>query len=149
MTIFSPQESLGFHCSITFRAFASALEKALADTGISSAQFIAISHLMAFGPMAQSELAAHLSTSPVTVVGLIDRLEREGFVKRQPSEHDRRVKLVVPTAKAKMRWSQLTKDAHKLLDYAYKGIPKEKIELVKETLEEVRRNLETWMGKDT
>jgi len=146
MTFFSPQESLGFHCSITFRAFAGALEKSLADTGIRPAQFIAISHLMAFGPMAQSELAAFLSTSPVSVVGLIDRLEREGFVKREPSENDRRVKLVVPTAKAMKKWSQLTKDAHELMEHAYKGISKEKLELVKTTLKEVRENLETWAG---
>lgn len=138
---FNPNESIGFHCSITYRAFARALEKRLNDTGISPAQFIALAHLTALGAMPQMELASYLSTSPVSVVRLIDRMERDGWVERHPSEEDRRVKLVVPTAKAAAIWSELEAHARAFVEHAYRGISNKEIEEVKNTLRRIRENL--------
>jgi MarR family transcriptional regulator for hemolysin len=97
---------------------------------------------MAIGTMPQSELAAHLSTTPVTVVKLIDRMERDGWVERQLSTEDRRVKLVVPTSQAKAIWSELTVHARAIVKQAHAGISKKEIEIVKKTLSKIRKNLE-------
>ncbi len=77
-----PQESLGFHCSLTVKAFMSALERKLKAMGVSKAQFLALEHLIASGPLSQSELAERLSITPATGVRLVDRMERDGLVKR-------------------------------------------------------------------
>lgn len=142
MSGFDPRESVGFHCSITYRAFERALEKTLSGTEISPVQFIALAHLTVFGAMPQAELAAHLSTSPVSVVKLIDRMERDGWVKRQTSPEDRRVKMIVPTDKASLQWHELTEYAQAIVEQAYKGIPKKEIDALKKTLRRIRENLE-------
>jgi MarR family transcriptional regulator for hemolysin len=138
---FDPDESVGFHCSLTYRAFVKALEKRLQNTGISPAQFIALAYLNVFGNMPQMELASYLSTTPVSIVKLIDRMERDGWVKRQPSTKDRRVKQVIPTNKAKSIWSSLTAQARSVVEQAHKGIQKEEIDRLKSTLHQIRKNL--------
>ncbi len=141
MKTVDPYESIGFHCSLTYRAFAQVLEKRLHETGIRPSQFFALSHLIALGAMPQSELAAHLSTSSVTVVKLIDRMERDGWVVRKPNLEDRRVKMVSLTKKAEEKWEDLAVDARSVIDQAHKGITKKEINTVKNILSKIRSNL--------
>lgn len=51
---------------------------------------MAISQLRVYGAMPMSELASRISLSRAAVTSLIDRLEEENWVRRQPDEHDRR-----------------------------------------------------------
>lgn len=143
METVDPYESIGFHCSLTYRAFARALENRLDKTGIKPSQFFALSHLMALGPMPQAELAAYLATSSVAVVKLIDRLERDGWVVRKPSPDDRRVKQVYLTGKAKTIWNDMTGHARSIIEQAHQGLTEEEIDMVKKILGNIRKNLET------
>lgn len=52
-------------------------------------------------PVTLSELAQTIYLSPSTVVGIVDRLEREGFVVRERSKVDRRVVLITITDKGR------------------------------------------------
>ena len=61
-----PYESLGFHCGLTFKAFISSVEKRLKGTGVSPAQFLALAHLIALGPLSQTELVDRLSITKAT-----------------------------------------------------------------------------------
>jgi DNA-binding MarR family transcriptional regulator len=51
---------------------------------------MAISQLRVYGAMPMSELASRISLSRAAVTSLIDRLEHDGWVRRQSDEHDRR-----------------------------------------------------------
>src|SRR6184192_2888535 len=52
-------------------------------------------HLIEPGrPLPMSRLADTLSCDASNVTGLVDRLESRGLVRRQPSSHDRRVKVL-------------------------------------------------------
>jgi MarR family transcriptional regulator for hemolysin len=98
---------------------------------------------MALGAMPQGELAAHLSTSSVSVVKLIDRMERDGWVVRKPSSEDRRVKLVFLTTKAKSIWKDLTAHARAVIEQAHRGISEKELSKVKKILSRIRKNLGT------
>ncbi len=52
------------------------------------------------GPRTPAELADAAGVTRATMTGLIDTLERDGFVKREPDPSDRRMLLVQLTAKA-------------------------------------------------
>lgn len=58
--------------------------------GLGTHERMAISQLRVYGAMPMSELAARISLSRAAVTSLIDRLEEEDWVRRQPDEHDRR-----------------------------------------------------------
>lgn len=137
-----PRESLGFHCALTFRAFTAVLERRLAGSGVSPTQFVALAHLIALGPMVQAELAGHLSITPASVVRLVDRMERDGWVERQADPQDRRVKRIVPTAEARQVWRRMSRYGKAVLEQAYGGIDAGEITQVMGVLARVRENLE-------
>jgi DNA-binding MarR family transcriptional regulator len=51
------------------------------------------------GPRTPAELADAAGVTRATMTGLIDTLERDGFVKREPDPNDRRMMSVILTAK--------------------------------------------------
>ncbi len=136
-----PYESLGFHCSLTFKAFIAALEVKLKGTGVSPVQHMALAHLTALGPLSQKELADRLSITPATTARLVDRMERDGLVVRRSDAEDGRVKRVVLTEQVGEVWEKISKSARALLNDAYRGVHPAEIETVKRVLERVRRNL--------
>ncbi len=141
MPCLDPYESLGFHCGLTFKAFVASVEGRLKGTGATSAQFLALAHLVALGPLSQTELVDRLSITKATGVRLVDRMERDGWVVRQSDPQDGRIKRVAPTEKAIQAWEKLSQAGREVLEQAYRGIHPAEIETVKLVLEKVRKNL--------
>lgn len=141
MTRLDPYESLGFHCNLTYKAFVSALEGKLRHTGVSQAQFLALAHLIALGPLTQTELSDRLSITPATTARLVDRMERDGWVIRHTDANDGRVRRVELTKEAIKAWEEVSRAGRALLDQAYRGVHPSEIETVKRVLARVRRNL--------
>lgn len=138
---FSPWESLGFHCLLTYRAFRAALERRLENSKISSTQFIALAHLVALGPLPQADLAAQMGITPASAVRLVDRMARDGWVRREADPQDRRVNRIVLTEKAHESWKELSRQPRSLLQQAYQGIDRREIDAAIGVLRAVRRNL--------
>jgi MarR family transcriptional regulator for hemolysin len=136
-----PYESLGFHCTLTLKSFVESLGENLKGTGVSPTQFIALAHLVAIGPICQTDLAGRLSITPPSAVRLIDRMERDKWVVRKTSPDDGRVKLVAPTGNAIRIWDELSKAGRAVINKAYQGIHPAEIEMVKRVLERIRFNL--------
>jgi len=72
------------------RASAWALGRSLAESGLGWAEYAALHHLDAQGPVAQRELAAALRIQPSNIVALLDDLQRGGLIDRSPDPADRR-----------------------------------------------------------
>jgi MarR family transcriptional regulator, transcriptional regulator for hemolysin len=136
-----PDKSLGFHGNLTGKAFLGALEKKLKGTGVSPVQFVALGQLITYGPMTQSQIARILSFSHVTGVRLADRMERDGWVRREIHPDDGRAKRLVPTQKAIKIWGKVSHFGRELLEEAYRGIDPSEVETVKRVLARARKNL--------
>lgn len=66
--------------------------KALArQHGLTGPQVTALKILESLGELSLSELSARMSAKNSTITGLVDRMEQGGLVRRERSEHDRRV----------------------------------------------------------
>jgi DNA-binding MarR family transcriptional regulator len=66
-------------------------ERALAATGVTEVQFNVLMELAANdGRLPLAGLAQHLLKSPANVTALVDRMERDGYVRRVRGERDRR-----------------------------------------------------------
>ncbi|MDP9344331.1 MAG: MarR family transcriptional regulator [Actinomycetota bacterium] len=66
---------------------------------LSPPQVMALRHLEPSEPRPMSELACALHCDNSNVTGIVDRLEDRGLVERHAAEHDRRVKMLVVTAR--------------------------------------------------
>ena len=121
------------------------LRRSLAATGIEQvrpAYMGALLILWSGDGMRSVDLARKVGLEPSTMTGLVDRMERDGWVVREKDLKDGRVKRVVPTKEAVKTWEDVSQGGRAVLDKAYRGIHQSEIETVKRVLERVRRNLE-------
>lgn len=71
----------------------------LAEMDLTSAQGFALHHLEA--PLPMRQLADEMGYDASHITGIVDKLEARGLVERRPDPHDRRIKLLVTTAKGR------------------------------------------------
>jgi MarR family transcriptional regulator, organic hydroperoxide resistance regulator len=71
-------------------------------------QMIAL-RILGGGPRKMSDLAEALFCDSSNVTGIVDRLEERELVRREPSETDRRVKLLVLTEEGEWMRTEITK----------------------------------------
>lgn len=80
----------------------SKFDQRLKPLGLSQAKWRALLHLsLAEKPLTQTELANRMRIEGPTLVGLLDRLEKSGWIKRQLITNDRRCNNAILTEKAK------------------------------------------------
>ena len=92
------------------------------------------------GPLTAGELARRSGLAPASVTGLIDRLERKGFVRRIPNPSDRRSVLVeVDAERVFASMAPLFADWVRSLEELYAGYTDEQLETILHFLTEVAR----------
>jgi DNA-binding MarR family transcriptional regulator len=69
------------------------------ETGLTGPQLLVIKTINGRSPINVSNLANYLYLHPITVIGIIDHLEKQDLVKRCPSKDDYRVVWIELTAK--------------------------------------------------
>jgi MarR family transcriptional regulator for hemolysin len=125
------------------RAWRAALERYLKSCGITPAGWSAVA-AVAGAPQApsQRELAGQLGVDGATLVATIDRLVASGLVERMPSQHDRRVKLVVLTEQGRVLAQRVGDQAAALRRTIAARIDGERIAAASAVLEELQQILE-------
>ncbi|MDH3441202.1 MAG: MarR family transcriptional regulator [Gammaproteobacteria bacterium] len=87
------------------------------DFSVTLPQFDVLSELERAGrKMTMSELSRELMVSNGNVTGVIDRLEKNGFVTRTRAEHDRRVQYIELTSKGRREWEGMAASHERWLD---------------------------------
>jgi DNA-binding MarR family transcriptional regulator len=94
-----------------------AVEARLNEVGLSFAKLMALQALAAAdAPMPLGQLADRLSCVKSNITQLVDRLESDGLVSRQPDPRDRRARLAALTAagrRAAMAGSKVQREAER------------------------------------
>src|SRR5881398_163009 len=117
-------ESLGHLLHGTARAWRQKLDERLKPMGLSQAKWRTLMHLsIAQEPLTQAEIAARLGVEEPTVVTLLHRLEREAWITRTSTPHDRRCKMVLLGRRAQRVIGQINSSAETLRDELMGGIP--------------------------
>lgn len=92
-------------------------------------------------PLTMTELSQHLVVSNGNITGVIDRLERESFLKRVRSARDRRVQHIELTKEGRRRFLAIAEDHEQWISDLFSGLNREDIEqmiaLLKKTKESV------------
>ena len=86
--------------TIATQAYHRAVSLEVAPHGITYRQSLVLAWLAVEGELSQAELAAMMMVEPPTLVGILDRMERDGWITRNGCPADRRKKLIRPTAAA-------------------------------------------------
>lgn len=112
------------------------LQKAFSEAGVevTPVQAMLLFYLQKKDGSSLTEISSGLMLENPTVTGLIDRLEKSGYVKRFDHPNDRRVYLVHITEKGRKVANKALPIVKKLNEEIKKGYSKEEIENFKKVL---------------
>jgi len=82
-----------------YRTVLNRLNARLRKERITFSQYSVLLALARNGPMQMSKLGEQMLVAPANVTGLVDRMEKKGYVRRKRSEKDRRLYVIESTEK--------------------------------------------------
>lgn len=135
------ENSAGFWIMTTAHDYERAFNDQLAPEGITLRQCQVLGFLALAGPLAQNELAERMRIEPPTLVGILDRMERDGWIRRNACPGDRRRKLIQPLPAAKPVWERIVKVARRLRSQATRGMTADDKITLRRLLKQVQKNL--------
>ena len=134
-------ESIGVWITLAAEAYRKALTEEITPHGFTFRQCQVLGHLAYDGPQPQNVLAEKMRVEPPTLVGILDRMERDGWIRREECEDDRRKKLIHATDLAKPVWESILECGRRIRARASEGLSNEQLTQLRETLEIVQANL--------
>lgn len=135
------EASPGYWLTITTQALHRALNNELAPTGITYRQTQVIGWLVIEGELTLSDLAGRMMIEPPTLVGILERMERTGWIARVGCEDDRRRKLIRLTPAAEPVWERIVECIYRVRATAFAGLEPEQVEQFKVLLRQIHENL--------
>jgi MarR family transcriptional regulator for hemolysin len=135
------EESVGYWITLTSHFYQQALNEELAPYGITFRQFQVLGWLVYDGDLSQTELAERMMIEPPTLVRILDRMERNEWIRRDGDPDDRRRKVVVLQPKARPVWAKMVRCLRRLRERATEGMTPSQLETLKELLGQVQQNL--------
>ncbi len=112
-------------------------KKAEHETGLTGPQLWAIKTIAQEAPIMVSEIARRIYLHPATVVGILDRLEKQGLVIRIRSTEDRRVVRVELTGKGRALVKKSPEVAQGLLVSGLEQLSSSKLENIAQALDQI------------
>jgi MarR family transcriptional regulator for hemolysin len=143
------ESSVGFVVNNTAKAFQKALDLELRkNVGVTLSQWRVVASLVQQPGLTQKEIADKVGVEGATLVPIIDKMEKEGLLKRKPDSKDRRVNRIYLTPKADSLWNSMTECAVHIRKVSAKDISEDKLETTLETLRKISKNLSTYFEVD-
>jgi len=141
--VYDFDESVGYWLTLATQAFHRAVSDEVAPHGITYRQSMVLAWLALEGELSQAELATKMMVEPPTLVGILDRMERDGWITRNGCPSDRRKKLIRATGAAEPVWEKIAEGGRRVRARATEGLSDEELETLKQLLSRVNQNLES------
>lgn len=136
------ENSVGFWVCQASHALQRAFNEELAPQGVTFRQAQVLGCLALEGRLSQTDLAERMRIEPPTLVGIIDRMERDGWIRRFGDQNDRRRKFVEATPAAKPVWTKIVAAAKRVRGQATQGMTAGQLAQLRKLLAIVQGNLQ-------
>lgn len=123
------------------RQLRQALDEVLESSGLTGVQFGLLNRLYESDGPVQAELGRRMAIEPATLTGIVQRLEREGWVRRSCDPDNRRLQRVWLTEKARAALPALQRQQGRHRRRALAGLSPEDLRCLEELLERIEANL--------
>src|SRR2546430_1555554 len=127
----------------TARAWRTKLDQRLRPLGLSQGKWRTLIHVSQGGnKLTQKEIAERMGIEEPTLAGLLDRLQEDGWIKRQESPSDRRCKIVHLQRRSKAVLDEIFNTAHGLRHELIEDVPPHDLEACIRVLAQIRKKAE-------
>jgi len=134
-------ESVGYWLTMTTQAYHRAVSDELLPNGITHRQSMVLGWLALEGELSQTELANKMMVEPPTLVGILDRMERDGWISRHNCPSDRRKNIIRANPAAEPVWGKIVECAMRIRERATHGLSDRQLATLKQLLRRVNQNL--------
>ena len=93
------------------------------------------------GDLFQRDLEKRFGIQRATATGILQLMEREGLIRREPVEYDARLKKLILTPEAKELDDHVISTIHMVEEQTLEGIAPEDLEVFWRVLEQMKKNL--------
>ncbi|MBT6313219.1 MAG: MarR family transcriptional regulator [Alphaproteobacteria bacterium] len=138
---FDDDRHVGFLSADISRLMRTEFDRQVSALGVTRAQWMVLARLARRPGCSQTELADMMEMERATAGRLVDRLEENGLVRREPDPTDRRVRRVFPTELATGQQDQMRAVADAIVDDALSDLNAEQRETLMTLMESVRARL--------
>jgi MarR family transcriptional regulator for hemolysin len=139
-----PSEVFAETLFLATRAWRYELDRRLRPLGLSRSKWILLMALARGAQGAsQKALADRLSIEGPTLVGLLDRLERDGLVERRTAQEDRRINTVHLSRKGRALIGDIERIARSLRGELFAGLGKTALKSALRVVSHIRARAET------
>ncbi len=143
------ENSIGFLVNNTAKAFQKTLDLELRKkVGVTISQLRVVVTLIQYPGSTQKEIADKVGVEGATLVPVIDKMEKEGLLKRKPDSKDRRVNRIYLTPKADSLWNSMMECALHIRKISTKDVSEEEITTTLNTLKKISKNLYAYLEVD-
>lgn len=135
------EQSVGYWLTQTTQAYHRIFNDTISPHGITFRQAQVIGWLMKDGQLTQSDLAQRIGVEPPTLVGILDRMERDNWIERVSCPEDRRCKRVRIGAKVDLAWQKMVECSLAIRVKAASGLTPDEVQQLTVLLKKVYHNL--------
>jgi MarR family transcriptional regulator, transcriptional regulator for hemolysin len=140
------ENSVGYWICMTSVAMRRAMTSELSAQNITLRQWEVLVCIVLEGELSQADVADRLGIEAPTLVGILDRMERDGWIERVGCPDDRRRKRIRTTEKSALVWNLMAECAHRVRMQAIRGFQPEELQQLKLLCERLRNNLALEVG---
>jgi MarR family transcriptional regulator for hemolysin len=135
------ETSIGHWLVLTAKEYERAANAAIVPSGITWRQAQVLGWLAFEEALTQADLADRMSIEAPTLVGILDRMERDGWICRHDCLTDRRKKIIRATPQAEPVWETVLACVQGVRAVATRGFSDQERMTLIDMLARVRRNL--------
>jgi MarR family transcriptional regulator for hemolysin len=141
MIKFDYQDSIIFWTITTAHSLERAFNEVLQPLGVTYRQAEVLAWLVVEGQLSQAELAERMRIEAPTLAGIVERMERDGWIQREVSSRDRRKKILQVTERVAPIWEQIRDAGLALRAQASRSIEPALLQNVIRVLEQIQKNV--------
>ena len=115
-------DSLGYQIGLLGRLYDRRLQEELKDFGVAPGQFAPLVMLFEQDGLTQAELCRRINVEQPTMANTLQRMERDGLIKRKSDSADKRRTLVHLTPRAREMQAKVMESARAVSNQTVKGL---------------------------
>lgn len=115
-------DSLGYQIGLLGRLYDRRLQEVLKEFGVAPGQFAPLVMLFEQDGLTQAELCRRINVEQPTMANTLQRMERDGLIKRKSDTADKRRSLVHLTARAREMQAKVMESARAVSNQTVKGL---------------------------